>query len=137
MSLTTDTKDTNEAKLKSDFTELLNAYEINPNDENPQLLKLAYDLYCDFVEVINNANNQKAEISRIVDYTVGNNVLSQSPKVLQDTKQNLAQLLQSGEKGFIDTYSKDPNKSFFAINFTLNRLNLALNKIDSITRQPI
>ncbi|AVK81965.1 hypothetical protein [Campylobacter fetus] len=134
MSLATDS---NEAKIKSDFAELLNAYKISPNDENPQLLKLAYDLYCDFVEVINNANTQKAEISQIVDYTIGENALSKSPKMLQDTKQNLAQLLQSGENGFMDTYSKDPNKSFLAINLTLNRLNIALTKIDSVARQSI
>lgn len=126
-----------EAKIKSDFAELLKAYKISPNDENPQLLKLAYDLYYDFVEVINNANTQKAQISQIVYYTIGKNALSKSPKMLQDTKQNLAQLLQSGENGFMDAYSKDPNKSFLAINFTLNRLNLALTKIDSVARQSI
>ncbi|ANE33364.1 hypothetical protein CHH_1766 [Campylobacter hyointestinalis subsp. hyointestinalis LMG 9260] len=126
-----------EAKIKSDFAELLKAYKISPNDENPQLLKLAYDLYYDFVEVINNANTQKAEISQIVDYTIGKNALSKSPKMLQDTKQNLAQLLQSSENGFMDAYSKDPNKSFLTINFILNRLNLALTKIDSVARQSI
>ncbi|CUU69660.1 Uncharacterised protein [Campylobacter hyointestinalis subsp. hyointestinalis] len=93
-----------EAKIKSDFAELLKAYKIGPNDENPQLLKLAYDLYYDFVEVINNANTQKAQISQIVDYAIGKNALSKSPKMLQDTKQNLAQLLQSGENGFMDAY---------------------------------
>ncbi|CAM2808830.1 hypothetical protein [Campylobacter hyointestinalis] len=126
-----------EAKIKSDFAELLKAYKISPNDENPQLLKLAYDLYYDFVEVINNANTQKAQISQIVDYTIGKNALSKSPKMLQDTKQNLAQLLQSSENGFMDAYSKDPNKSFLTINFILNRLNLALTKIDSVARQSI
>lgn len=126
-----------EAKIKSDFAELLKAYKISPNDENPQLLKLAYDLYYDFVEVIKNANTQRAQISQIVDYTISKNALSKSPKMLQDTKQNLAQLLQSGENGFMDAYSKDPNKSFLTINFILNRLNLALTKIDSVARQSI
>ncbi|MFW5606943.1 MAG: hypothetical protein ACOCMY_04230 [Campylobacter hyointestinalis] len=126
-----------EAKIKSDFAELLKAYKISPNDENPQLLKLAYDLYYDFVEVIKNANTQRAQISQIVDYTISKNALSKSPKMLQDTKQNLAQLLQSSENGFMDAYSKDPNKSFLTINFILNRLNLALTKIDSVARQSI